>query len=84
MTKDIEVGDVYTGRVVKTTAFGAFVELKKGTDGLIHISQLGEGHVKQVEDVLNRGDVVTVEVVEIDKARNRIGLKPLKLSDSDH
>ena len=40
--------------------------------------------MKQVEDVLNRGDVVTVEVVEIDKARNRIGLKPLKLSDSDH
>ncbi len=84
MTKDIEVGDVYTGRVVKTTTFGAFVELKKGTDGLIHISQLGEGHVKQVEDVVNRGDIVTVEVVEIDKARNRIGLKPLKLSDGDN
>jgi polyribonucleotide nucleotidyltransferase len=83
MTKDIEVGDVFTGKVVKMTAFGAFVELKKGTDGLLHISQLGKGHVKQVEDVLKRGDIVTVEVVEIDKARNRIGLKPLSLPDSE-
>jgi polyribonucleotide nucleotidyltransferase len=83
MTKDIEVGDIYTGRVVKTTTFGAFVELKKGTDGLLHISQLGkQGRIDKVEDVLNRGDTVTVEVVEVDKARGRIGLKPLKLPDS--
>jgi polyribonucleotide nucleotidyltransferase len=76
MTKEVEVGDVFTGRVVKTTDFGAFVELKKGTDGLLHISRLapkGE-RVKNVEDVVKRGDTVTVEVVEIDKARNRIGL----------
>jgi len=83
MTKDIEVGDVFTGKVVKTTTFGAFIELKKGTDGLLHISQLGKGHVKQVEDVLKRGDIVTVEVVEVDKARNRIGLKPLSLPDAE-
>jgi len=82
MTKDIEVGDIYTGRVVKTTNFGAFVELKKGTDGLIHISQLGKkGRIDKVEDVVNRGDTVTVEVVEVDKARGRIGLKPLKLPE---
>ena len=85
MTKEIEVGDVFTGRVVKTTDFGAFIELKKGTDGLIHISRLGAKgeRVKSVEDVVKRGDTVTVEVVEIDKARNRIGLKPLKLPDAD-
>ncbi|MEZ5125774.1 MAG: polyribonucleotide nucleotidyltransferase [Thermoleophilia bacterium] len=80
MTKDVEVGDVFTGKVVKTTDFGAFVELKKGTDGLIHISRLapkGE-RVKSVEDVVKRGDMVTVEVVEIDKARNRIGLSLLR------
>ena len=79
MTKDVEVGDVFTGKVVKTTDFGAFVELKKGTDGLIHISRLGKKgeRVKSVEDVVKRGDIITVEVVEIDKARNRIGLKPL-------
>ena len=80
MTKEIEVGDVFTGRVVKTTDFGAFVELKKGTDGLLHISRLapkGE-RVKSVDDVVKRGDTVTVEVVEIDKARNRIGLSLVK------
>jgi polyribonucleotide nucleotidyltransferase len=79
MTKDIEVGDIITGKVVKTTDFGAFVELKKGVDGLIHISKLGSGkRVDKVEDVVTRGDTITVEVVEIDKARNRIGLKPLE------
>jgi polyribonucleotide nucleotidyltransferase len=85
MTKEVEVGDVFTGRVVKTTDFGAFVELKKGTDGLLHISRLapkGE-RVKNVEDVVKRGDTVTVEVVEIDKARNRIGLTLLKSADSE-
>jgi len=85
MTKEVEVGDVFTGRVVKTTDFGAFVELKKGTDGLLHISRLapkGE-RVKNVEDVVKRGDTVTVEVVEIDKARNRIGLTLLKSADAE-
>jgi polyribonucleotide nucleotidyltransferase len=85
MTKEVEVGDVFTGRVVKTTDFGAFVELKKGTDGLLHISRLapkGE-RVKNVEDVVKRGDSVTVEVVEIDKARNRIGLTLLKPPEAD-
>ncbi len=83
MTKEIEVGDVFTGRVVKTTTFGAFVELKKGVDGLVHISKLGKGHIEKVEDVLSRGDTVTVEVVEIDKARDRIGLRPIDLPDKD-
>jgi polyribonucleotide nucleotidyltransferase len=84
MTKDIEVGDIITGKVVKTTDFGAFVELKKGVDGLIHISKLGGGkRVDKVEDVVTRGDTITVEVVEIDKARNRIGLKPLE-APADH
>ncbi len=85
MTKEVEVGDVFTGRVVKTTDFGAFVGLKKGTDGLVHISRLGKKgeRVKSVEDVVKRGDVVTVEVVEIDKASNRIGLSLLKGPDAE-
>ena len=85
MTKDVEVGDVFTGKVVKTTDFGAFVELKKGTDGLLHISRLAPKgqRVKSVEDVVKRGDTVTVEVVEIDKARNRIGLTLLKGPGAD-
>ncbi len=78
MTKDVEVGDTYTGaKVVKTTTFGAFVELAKGVDGLLHISNLGSGRVEKVEDVINRGDSVDVVVEEVDRARGRIGLRLL-------
>jgi polyribonucleotide nucleotidyltransferase len=75
LTKTPEVGDTYTGKVVKTTEFGAFVELKKGTDGLLHVSNVGPGRVAHIEDVMARGDVVDVIVQEVDKARGRIGLK---------
>jgi polyribonucleotide nucleotidyltransferase len=75
LTKEPEVGDTYTGKVVKTTQFGAFVELKKGTDGLLHVSNVGPGRVGHIEDVMTRGDVVDVIVQEVDKARGRIGLK---------
>jgi polyribonucleotide nucleotidyltransferase len=76
MTKDVEVGDIYTGKVVKTTTFGAFVELTKGTDGLLHISNLKPGErAESVEDVVNRGDQLTVRVVEVNKERGRIGLR---------
>jgi polyribonucleotide nucleotidyltransferase len=75
LTKDPEVGDTYTGRVVKTTQFGAFVELKKGTDGLLHVSNVGPGRVGHIEDVITRGDVLDVIVQEVDKERGRIGLK---------
>jgi len=75
LTKQPEVGDKYTGKVVKTTDFGAFVELKKGTDGLLHVSNVGPGRVAHIEDVIARGDVLDVEVREVDKERGRIGLK---------
>ncbi len=75
LTKSPEVGDTYTGKVVKTTEFGAFVELKKGTDGLLHVSNVGPGRVAHIEDVMARGDVVDVIVQEVDKDRGRIGLK---------
>ena len=76
MTKEVEVGDEYHGKVVKTTTFGAFVELSKGTDGLLHISNISPGQrAESVEDVLNRGDEVDVRVVEVDKERGRIGLR---------
>jgi polyribonucleotide nucleotidyltransferase len=75
LTKEPEVGDTYTGKVVKTTQFGAFVELKKGTDGLLHVSNVGPGRVGHIEDVIERGDVLDVLVQEVDKARGRIGLK---------
>src|SRR5207237_9244503 len=75
LTKEPEVGDTYTGRVVKTTDFGAFVELKKGTDGLLHVSNVGPGRVNHIEDVISRGDILDVLVQEVEKARGRIGLK---------
>jgi polyribonucleotide nucleotidyltransferase len=75
LTKEPEVGDTYTGKVVKTTQFGAFVELKKGTDGLLHVSNVGPGRVAHIEDVITRGDILDVVVQEVDKARGRIGLK---------
>jgi len=76
MVKEVEVGDEFTGRVVKTTTFGAFVELTKGTDGLLHISNIAPGErVRSVEDVLRRGDEVQVRVVEVDRERGRIGLR---------
>ena len=76
MMKEVEVGDEYVGKVVKTTTFGAFIELAKGTDGLLHISNVSPGErVESVEDVLNKGDEVNVRVVEVDRERGRIGLR---------
>ncbi len=76
MTKEVEVGDEFTGSVVKTTTFGAFVELNKGTDGLLHISNIAPGQrPATVEEVLNKGDEIQVKVVEVDRERGRIGLR---------
>jgi polyribonucleotide nucleotidyltransferase len=76
MMKEVEVGDEFAGKVVKTTTFGAFVELSKGTDGLLHISNVSPGQrVDSVEDVLNKGDEINVRVVEVDRERGRIGLR---------
>ncbi|HVE69156.1 MAG TPA: polyribonucleotide nucleotidyltransferase [Solirubrobacteraceae bacterium] len=76
MTKEVEVGDEFDGKVVKTTTFGAFIELSKGTDGLLHISNVSPGErVDTVEDVLNKGDELKVRVFEVDRERGRIGLR---------
>ena len=75
LTREPEAGDEYTGKVAKTTDFGAFVELKKGTDGLLHVSNVGPGRVAHIEDVLSQGDILDVIVLEVDKQRGRIGLK---------
>ena len=84
LTKDPEVGDQFTGKVVKTTDFGAFVELTKGTDGLLHVSNVGPGRVGHIEDVIARGDVLDVLVQEVDKARGRIGLKLVQKHENGH
>jgi polyribonucleotide nucleotidyltransferase len=76
MTKEVAVGDEFKGKVVKTTTFGAFVELAKGTDGLLHISNVAPGRrIATVEEVLNKGDEILVKVVEVDRERGRIGLR---------
>ncbi len=76
MTKEAEVGDRFKGKVVKTTTFGAFVEIVKGTDGLLHISNVKPGErVETVDDVLSQGDEIDVTVVEVDRERGRIGLR---------
>ncbi len=67
IAKDIVVGEVYTGKVVRIMPFGAFVELLPGKDGMAHISQLSNQRVERVEDVVNIGDTITVKVIEIDE-----------------
>jgi len=66
LTEEVEVGHIYTGKVVRTTDFGAFVEILPGQDGLVHISQLDTSHVNKVTDVVKEGDEITVMVTNID------------------
>jgi polyribonucleotide nucleotidyltransferase len=66
LTEEAEIGKVYTGKVVRTTDFGAFVEILPGTDGLVHISQLADYRVPSVEDVVRVGDEIMVMVIDID------------------
>jgi polyribonucleotide nucleotidyltransferase len=73
LTKNIEVGSVYTGTVVRIIPIGAFVQIAPGKDGLVHISQLANERVARVEDVLNLGDTVQVKVMEVDE-KGRINL----------
>ncbi len=67
IVKEIEVGEVYNGKVVRITNFGAFVELVKGKEGMVHISKISHERVNKVEDVLKVGDRIDVKVIEIDK-----------------
>ena len=73
MTKDVEVGQIYTGRVARIMNFGAFVEIAPGKDGLVHISELADFRVPSVEDVVSIGDEVQVMVTEVD-SMGRINL----------
>lgn len=76
LTADVEVGRLYTGRVVKIMDFGAFVSILPGRDGLVHISQISNERVENVSDHLKEGDQITVKVLEIDKqGRIRLSMK---------
>ncbi len=73
LTRDVEVGETYVGKVVRIMNFGAFIEILPGKDGLLHISKMAKERVEKVEDVMNIGDEVKVKVVEID-SQDRINL----------
>ena len=73
IAKDLQVGDVFTGKVARIMSFGAFVEYAPGKDGMIHISKLANGRVDKVEDVVKIGDTLECRVAEID-SQGRINL----------
>ena len=73
ITRDIEVGGIYTGKVTRIATFGAFIELAENKEGLLHISKISKERVNKVEDVFKVGDEVTVKVYEIDE-QGRINL----------
>ena len=82
IVKEPEVGEIYEGTVVGIQTFGAFVKLTPSKDGLLHISRMANGRVAQVEDVLNMGDVVKVEVIEIDPKSGKISLDRVDKPDA--
>jgi polyribonucleotide nucleotidyltransferase len=67
MFAEVEIGKTYTGKVVSITAFGAFMEVLPGKDGLVHVSELAEGRVEKVEDVVKKGDVITAKCLGVDE-----------------
>jgi polyribonucleotide nucleotidyltransferase len=79
--KEPEIGEKYTGRVVTIQPFGAFIELFPGKDGLLHISRVAKGRVDRVEDVLNVGDQVEVEIIDIDD-RGKVSLDSVNKPDA--
>lgn len=84
LTKEIEAGEVIVGQVASTTNFGAFVNLKPGLDGLVHISKLADHRVDKVEDVVERGDLVKVEVLDVtvQGGKEKVSLKLLEKDPS--
>lgn len=88
MFKTIEIGELYTGKIVSTTTFGAFMEVLPGKDGLIHISELAEGRTAKTEDVVSVGDVVTAKCIGIDdkgrvKMSVRAALRDAKAAEAE-
>jgi polyribonucleotide nucleotidyltransferase len=73
ITGEIEIGAIYTGKVVTITSFGAFVEFLPGKDGMVHISKLADRRVEKVEDVVKIGDEIAVKVMEVDR-QGRVNL----------
>ena len=82
LTKEIKVGEIYTGKVVKIAPFGAFVQLLPGKDGMVHISELADYRVPTVEDVVHEGEEITVIVIDVDPT-GRVKLSRRALLQAD-
>ena len=82
LTKEVEVGETYDGKVVRIMNFGAFVEILPGKDGMVHISELSDRRVESVEDVVSVGDQISVLVTEIDSL-GRVNLSRRALLERD-
>ncbi len=81
LTAEPVVGDTYEGTVKSTTAFGAFVEIMPGTEGLVHISEMQHGRTEKTEDVVKKGDRVQVKLIDRDeRGRLRLSMKALRAS----
>ncbi len=81
LIEEPEIGRIYTGKVVRTTDFGAFVQILPNKDGLVHISQISHERVERVGDKLREGEIVKVKVLEVDKqGRIRLSMKALEAS----
>jgi polyribonucleotide nucleotidyltransferase len=88
MFQEIEVGKTYTGKVVSITAFGAFMEVLPGKDGLIHVSELAEGRTENVEDVVKKGQIITAKCLGVDekgrvKMSRRAWLREQKATEAE-
>ncbi|HAM41704.1 MAG TPA: polyribonucleotide nucleotidyltransferase [Candidatus Omnitrophica bacterium] len=83
LTEEVEVGRIYTGKVKRIMNFGAFCEILPGKEGLIHVSELAEGFVKKVDDVVKIGDEVKVKVIEIDE-QGRVNLSRKRVLADEH
>jgi len=73
ITREVEIGEIYEGKVVRIESFGAFVEIFEGTDGLVHVTELRHERVNKVEDILKIGDTLRVKATEVD-SRGRVNL----------
>ncbi|MCH8148730.1 MAG: S1 RNA-binding domain-containing protein, partial [Planctomycetes bacterium] len=82
LTREVKVGEIFTGKVVKTASFGAFVQIEPGVDGLIPISEMGWTRINRTSDVVTVGDVVDVVVIRVDSTKRRIALS-MKQSQED-
>jgi polyribonucleotide nucleotidyltransferase len=84
LTAEVEVGQIYEGRVARLMDFGAFVTILPGKDGLVHISQISEERVEKVSDKLSEGDIIRVKVLEVDKqGRIRLSMKAVEQMEQE-